>query len=256
MKFSKLMLTALFGLCASGAAMAQDWNGFYIGINAGHAWAKSDVMTATTYSTTAPAYFASTSVTSINADGIGRIKPSGFTGGVTLGYNWQFGHGIFGLETDYNHFNQDESRSRTTVYPCCAPTSYTLWQNVDVDNIATFRIRAGWVNPHWMIYGTAGAAHTKINYSEVFTDTFASAYEASSQSHSKGGFVWGAGVEAQWAKHWSIKGEWLHSHFSTMSGPGNVMTAFTPAIAFPNNAWSHSANLSVDMARIGLNYRF
>jgi outer membrane immunogenic protein len=254
MKFGKIILTAIVAVCASSAAMAQDWNGFYIGVNAGHAWAKSDVTMATVFSPTG--YFATTSPPAINADGTGRVKPSGFTGGVTLGYNWQWGHGFFGLEGDYNHFNQNDSRTAGHTYPCCAPTAYTVYQNVDVSNLATFRMRAGWANAHWMIYGTAGGAHTKINYNETFTDTFATAYESSWQNATKGGFVWGVGAEAQWAKHWSIKGEWLHSHFSSMSGAGGTLTAFTPAISFPTNTWTHSANLSVDVARVGLNYRF
>jgi outer membrane immunogenic protein len=265
MKFGKTILTLIVAGCASGAVMAQGtWTGFYIGLNAGHASAKSDVNTQVSDDGTG--YFLTSEVAAINALGSGRVKPAGFTGGLTMGYNWHFGHGFFGFEGDYDHFNQGDSRTITFADPlpagvCPGPTgiipcTYTLWQNVDVSNLATIRARGGWANEHWLIYGTAGGAHTSVNYSEVFTDTYGGAYEASWQSHSKGGFVWGIGAEGRWTKHWSIKGEWLHSHFSVQSGAGGLLTAYTPSVSFPTSLFTHSNDLSVDVARVGVNYRF
>jgi outer membrane immunogenic protein len=207
------------------------------------------------YTTTG--YFTPGEVDTINANGTGRVKPTGFTPGITLGYNWQRGHGFFGFEGDYNHFNKDEAREVTFTDPFCVGCSYTLRQTVDVGHLASARLRGGWANPHWLIYGTAGGSHTKFSYNEVFTDTFANAYESSWQSHSKGGFVWGGGVEAQWAKHWSIKAEWLHSHYSSMSGPGGTLTTTIAGVTTAwDNPFTHSANLSADVARVGLNFRF
>ncbi len=262
MKLGKIFLTAMIAVCASSAAMAQSWTGFYVGLNAGHAWASSDMTTST--SLTPSGYFLASEVDAINAAGKGDVKPSGFTGGLTLGYNWHFGHGFFGFEADWNHFSQGESRTVTFIDPlpagACGTSScyYTLRQSVDVGRLVTFRVRGGWASKNWMIYGTAGAANTRITYNEVFTDTFASAYESSWQSHTKGGFVWGGGAEVKFGKHWSLKGEYLSSHFSNMSGPGGTLTAYFPAATLTSypDVLTHSADLSVDMARVGVNFKF
>jgi len=253
MKFSKVILAAIIAVCASSAAMAQSWTGFYIGLNAGHAWAESDVNTSTTLN--AAGYLLASEVDAVNAAGTGRVKPSGFTGGLTLGYNWHFGHGFFGFEGDYNHFNSDDWRTVTFADPFCAGCTYTLRQNVEVSHLASIRMRGGWASAHWLIYGTAGAAHTKFNYSEVFTDTFGGAYESSWTTRSTGGFIWGAGAEVKFGKHWSLKGEYLTSHFSRLSGTGGTLTAYSPTVSFPD-VLTHSADLSVDMARVGVNFKF
>lgn len=259
MKLGKIILTAMLAVCASSAARAQSWTGFYVGLNAGHAWAESKMTTNVAFSSTG--YFTGAEIDAINANGSGRVKPSGFTGGLTLGYNWHFGHGFFGFEGDYNHFNSGDSRTVTFIDPlpagACGTSScyYTLRQNVDVNHLASIRMRGGWASKHWLIYATAGAAHTKFTYNEVFTDTYANAYEASWQTRSTGGFIWGGGAEVNFGKHWSLKGEYLSSHFSRLSGPGGTLTAYTPAVN-QSDVLTHSADLSVDMARVGVNFRF
>jgi outer membrane immunogenic protein len=248
-------------VCASGAVMTQDtpqnpWKGFYIGVNYGNIRAKSDVMTKT--AVTPAGYFYTAAAASINAEGAGRLKVSGSATGATLGYNWQYDNLVVGLEGDYQQFSRSTSRSVTTVYPgVYAPATYTVWQQAELSHLASLRARGGWASPHWLIYGTLGTANTRLNYLERFTDTHAAGHESAEQSGTMGGLVWGAGVEGRWAKHWSIKGEWLRAHFGKMSGPGGMQTAVSGGMTFNyDNPWSHSADLSLDALRIGLNFRF
>ena len=227
-----------------------------MGLNAGYTWARADVNL--NVSDPGAGYLLPLEVTAINVNGAGRLKPSGFTGGVTLGYNWQWQnpHGFIGVEGDYDHYNHGASRSVTFLDPCGSGCTYTIRQGIEVRHLATFRVRAGWASPRWLIYGTAGAAQTKVSYNEVFTDTYANAYEASRESQAKIGLVWGGGAEVKLGKHWSVKGEWLHAHFDKMRGQGSVLTAYTPTRYFPGSSFSHYSDLSVDMARLGINFRF
>jgi outer membrane immunogenic protein len=74
-------------------APIYNWTGFYIGANAGGAWGNSDPRTSTVFSPTG--YFEATSVPAVNAvGGSQRINDSGFTGGLTAGYNWQAGAAV------------------------------------------------------------------------------------------------------------------------------------------------------------------
>src|SRR5882672_9624928 len=77
-------------------APISNWTGAYIGVNAGYAWGDSEA--ATTTLSPPPAYFAASSVPAIAAAGAQTINPNGFTGGGQLGYNWQMGSSVFGLE--------------------------------------------------------------------------------------------------------------------------------------------------------------
>ena len=62
--FKKLAVAVALCACASGAfAQDTDWNGFYIGVNAGHANGSSNVTTSTVYS--GSGYFDTTSVPAI-----------------------------------------------------------------------------------------------------------------------------------------------------------------------------------------------
>lgn len=255
MKFGKILLTAVIATCASSAVVAQDnWTGFYIGFNTGLAWTKSDVRTTVTDDGTG--YFLASEVIAINDNARARVKPFGLTGGGTIGFNWQAGRMVFGLEGDYNHFNKDAERTVTFADPCGSGCIYTVMQRVNVKHLATLRARFGWANAHWFIYGTAGGVNAKVNYHNVFTDNFADAYEASWQSHSKNAFVWGAGAEVHFAKNWSVKTEYLHSNLGDMSGPGGLLTAYYPRQSFPSSKFTHSYDLSMDMFRCGVNFRF
>jgi outer membrane immunogenic protein len=255
MKFGKLILAAALTVCASGAATAQDsWKGFYVGFNTGLAFAHSNV--ATNVSDNGTGYLLPSEVDAINFNGRRHVSPFGLTGGLTLGYNLQFGHMVFGVEGDYDGYNQDNSRSVTFADPCGSGCTYTLFQRVEVNHMASLRARAGWAHAHWLLYGTFGLAHAQINYNELFTDTFANAREESWQSHSKRGLAWGAGFEVQFAQHWSVKTEWIHSRFGATSGPGGLLSAYTPAQYFPGSVFTHSFDLSANTIRAGVNFRF
>ena len=73
-----------------------NWTGFYLGVNAGGAWGGSNAATTTVFSPIG--YFATTSPGAIAIAGAQHLNSSGFTGGLTAGYNWQSSNVLFGLE--------------------------------------------------------------------------------------------------------------------------------------------------------------
>src|ERR1700730_12687662 len=79
---------------------AYHWTGFYLGVNAGGAWGRSDAATTTIFSP--KGYSATTNTGAIEIAGAQRLNSSGITGGLTAGYNWQSGNIVFGLESDFN----------------------------------------------------------------------------------------------------------------------------------------------------------
>jgi outer membrane immunogenic protein len=123
----------------------------------------------------------------------GGAELSGFTGGISAGYDfWRSSHWVFGVEAD---------ASLGDLSDRVGPVSYGF------DYLVTLRGRAGfYVQPHWLLYGTAGAAWL--------------GYEAQSQlsgdkaSDTLTGWTIGAGSEVDW-RHIIFFAEYLYTDFGS-----------------------------------------
>ena len=245
------------------APAAYNWTGWYVGVNAGGAWGKSDDPTTTVFSPIG--YFASTSIPAVNAVGAQSTDLSGFTGGIQGGYNWQWSNLVTGIEADFVYFGLRGSSSGSGIYPCCAPSTFTIASSIRTDWLATVRGRLGFANNNWLFFVTGGAAFTKLKGDFTFTDNCGdvaacngpggpNAAEAVSISKTKTGWAVGAGVEAALWSKWTLKGEYLYLDFGSISGVGLISTpGLNPFAA--NNPFTHSADLRSHIVRLGLNYR-
>lgn len=112
-------------------------------------------------------------------------KPSGITGGVEAGYNWQTGPWVFGVEGDINLTGANDT---------FAPWKFSNpW-------FGTLRGRAGYAFNNILFYGTGGLA-----FGELRGETF-----GLSESHSTVGWTLGAGAEFGLAQNWTAKIEYLY----------------------------------------------
>jgi outer membrane immunogenic protein len=254
--FLKGICVIAFVLSSFGAANAQNFQGIYVGAYAGGNQGNSDAHTFTVFSPVG--YFASTSVPAIATVGNQHLSPTGFSGGGTFGFNVQHHAFVFGAETDFGAMSLSASKTGTATYPCCAPTAFTVTQTINTDWVYTGRGRLGFAAGHVLFYGTGGLAATKLKYSELFTDTFAAAHESAAFDKARKGWIGGAGVEVRMSHHWSVKGEFLHADFGQEQTTSTNLTAtFGPTtIPFPQNPYTHNADLTAHIFRGGLNYRF
>ena len=134
----------------------------------------------------------------------------GFVGG-TIGYNWQAGNIVYGLEADGGWADVDASITTlgTTV-------------KSKTDALGTVRGRFGFAVDKVLFYGTGGYAwiDNKITASALGI--------TASQSNFHSGWTVGAGIEAFIAPQWSIKGEYLYrslgseNYFGVRSGDLNL----------------------------------
>ena len=108
-----------------------------------------------------------------------------------------------------------------------------------------------------LIYGTGGVAVTDLHYRHQFTEGVfpgtSSGTETATASSDKVGFAAGGGVAWALSNNWSVKAEYLHVDFGTIS------TAPT-AVVFPGgpggSIFNHSADLKADIVRVGADYKF
>jgi outer membrane immunogenic protein len=223
------------------------WAGFYLGGYAGYAWGSANT-TGTLDPNSAFGTMAPNAQPAYNANMSPSLKPKGFTGGGTIGANWQTGAFVWGVEGDFGAFNLSGSTT-TSVTPPGHPnlTSNTA---VSADWLGTARGRVGLVFDRSLIYVTAGAAFANPSFRQ--TNTFASlgptGIENISISGVRVGWGAGAGWEYMFAPNWSGKIDYLHLDFGTLTGVGVVA-------AQPVNV-THTTTFTADVVRAGVNYRF
>lgn len=125
---------------------------------------------------------------------------NGFIGGGQVGYNWQFRHAVFGVETDFNYLSLKQT---TRLLDLVGPGA-THWQIHDgVAWLGTVRGRAGLALDNVLIYLTAGFAYGRAEHSIVGTFV-ANPHDFSA---TKIGAVAGFGMEYGLDPRWSVKAE-------------------------------------------------
>ena len=251
-RFLVLLVILVIGL-VSGAWAQTDWKGFYIGANVGGNLSRTDATTTTVFSPTG--YFNITSPPAIAALSPQHPDSNGFVGGGQAGYNFQSGALVFGLEADIGAMTGSDTSSGTGVYPCCAPTTFTVAQRMEHSWLFTARPRVGVTAGKALFYFTGGLAVTNFNYRELFTDTFATAHESAVIDETKMGWTAGGGLEYQVRQHWSLKGEYLYADFGDERVTSTNLTA-PAAVAWPTSVFTHRADLRSHIFRFGVNYRF
>jgi opacity protein-like surface antigen len=229
------------------------WTGGYIGVTAGAAWGSYDPRTVTN-GDGAGFYLNPAQGAAVTAAGNQSIKPAGFSTGVEAGYNWQNGPFLLGVEADLQavHLN-GAANSGAVPYPGAPAVFFVTSAYAHTDWLFTGRARAGFVaNNNWLFYATGGLALTSLNTDFVFSDNNG-ALEASRINTVRAGYAVGGGVEAPLTNRLSLKAEYLYVNFGGTTGSvtANNVTAF-----FPNQAFTHSADLKASIVRVGLNYHF
>jgi outer membrane immunogenic protein len=242
---------------------AYNWSGFYVGVNVGGEWSRSDVSTRLIDPGN---YFGPADVTRVSAAGLGTLRRTSFTGGGQAGYNWQAGNLVAGIEADLDSFNFRASRTLTAQYQFFIPgfANFTINQAVASDWLFTARGRLGYAVNNWLFYGTGGLAAANINYTNSFTDLAGPAAETGSVSKTRVGWTAGVGGEVGLTPNWTIKVEYLYVDLgkvsSSVTSVGDL--GIPPPIGCAGVAgdctarFAHSASLQSNIVRIGLNYKF
>jgi outer membrane immunogenic protein len=78
--------------------------------------------------------------------------------------------------------------------------------------------------------------------------------EAASVTSNRAGYAVGGGLELMVAANWTVKAEYLYMGFGTINtGPSAVIF---PGPVVGGSVFTHSANLAVNVARVGIDYHF
>lgn len=249
-------------------AQAVNWTGNYIGAYAGWAWARSHASTIVdcSFDPFGDNYMCDsgdmTNGLAVGASGTGWMSANTFIYGVQAGHNWQNEHWVYGFEADFGSFNLRGSRQSSGLYPddfngnVSMVDNYTIGTGFSTTWLITARGRYGWTTDNvWRehdslwIYATGGLALTDLHVSFNFIDDEGATGNGSA-SRTLLGYAIGAGLEYKLNNRWSVKAEYLHLGFGHVCASGLIIGSGGYA-----NGISTCADLTADLARLGLNYK-
>jgi outer membrane immunogenic protein len=197
---------------------AWSWTGFYIGADVGAAWSNDDV---------SPTIFDGTTFPRTNT-----MRNSGWLGGGTVGYNFQTGHYVFGVESDLGYLQAGKSK---------------LDPPNEIDSLnsafyADLTGRLGYAVDNVLFYGKGGWAY----YGGRGTTTVITGAFTPASSGTFNGWTAGGGIEYKFTPSWSAKVEYQHYDF----GSATATLTNTVGTVFP-----YKNELTADSLKIGVNYR-
>jgi outer membrane immunogenic protein len=247
------------------AVPVVSWTGWYFGANAGFVDSKNELNTVSTPTPDAalgapPGVSAAVAALTTGTVPVGNL--TGFIGGGQIGYNWQFGALVTGLETDIqglSGLNATDAVTKTTVIRGVAVSS-TETATMDTRFLGTARGRLGFLaTPTLFVYGTGGLAYGDVDASisllQVGTIPRGIGAGTGSLSEMRAGWTAGGGVEWKFAQNWSAKLEYLHYDLGTVGGVWSPTSSLPPlASVYQTNV--SSARFDGDLVRAGVNFHF
>ncbi|MGA7324230.1 MAG: outer membrane beta-barrel protein [Rhodomicrobium sp.] len=204
------------------------WQGFYFGGHLGGVWGTIGVYDNFTY----------VGDPTFN----GSLSGTGFIGGAQAGYNWQRGHFLFGLEGDVGYLGISANKSQSftpgscTGYYSAAPFSVPYAGQIcavnakyssSSDLYGDLTGRLGYSMDRALFYVKGGAAllnaDFNANYSGQSCKTLGICGNGGPSTFNFGrsdalaGWTAGAGAEYALNPSWSLKAEYQHFDFGSMS---------------------------------------
>ena len=201
---------------------AYDWSGFYIGANGGYGTARK-------------------CLDFVNAAGAvgpeGCHDSSGATAGGQIGYRWQSGQFVYGVEGQGNWADFRGSNISTLVP--------TITNRTRVDAFGLFTGQLGYAFGPALLYVKGGGAVVSQRYDSFFTGLGAGSVGSVSGKDTRFGATVGAGLEYMFTPNWSVGVEYNHVFLGTTS-----YTYPAPVVA------TERVRGDIDMVSAKINYKW
>lgn len=224
-------------IAPSRPAPGFDWSGFYLGAQAGYAFARKSW-----------------------PDNDIAYDADGWLAGGIAGVNAQAGAFVAGVETEWLWANANGSGSASQPVFGGGTRATSLATNVDW--IAITALRAGFVAAdRWLVFGKAGIALAQETHTFAQTEVSlaGSATQALSGDRLHSGYVVGAGVEHAFARNWSARAEYNYLSFRRqnviMTGTANLNLLNQPPQTLASFVGAISRQ-EMHLVKFGINYHF
>jgi outer membrane immunogenic protein len=236
----RIIVTAVALFVGVAAANAQDvrWSGFYTGLSAGYGWGSASTKDDMDD-------WCSIGNTACIKKYVGPFdfNTAGAIGGGTLGWNYQVGAMVFGLEADLGYMGVSGSRKTDSSNPA-------KYQTLQVDGgfYAVLGGRLGVAFDRTLIYGKGGWAYWNTDVTQTTTNP---GYKTNG-SGALDGYAFGGGIEHALGGGWSVKAEYMRFQFNDARGDQTSVSDDPIGHVYENTTKLGG----IDTFRLGVNYRF
>jgi len=209
------------------APVPFSWTGFYIGGNIGAGWGTNEVT-----------LLANPSIPLAANLPLGTVNPSGFLGGGQIGFNWQTGWVVWGVEGDFDGADIQGSGACLAVFPCSSKTNWLATASGRVGGVVLDRILA-------YVKGGGAWKNTQYSASDPLGIEFAPGTSTSTTT-TRSGWLLGLGVEYAFTPNWTGFIEYDYMDFGSS----------TVNFATPAGVYGASITDKLSEVKGGVNYKF
>ncbi|MGJ4928409.1 outer membrane protein [Bradyrhizobium sp. HKCCYLS2038] len=209
-------------------APIMTWTGFYLGLQGGGGWGRSDE---TFFLAPNTATFAGTQRYDFNG---------GFVGGV-FGYNWQVDNVVFGIEGDYHWADINGRSSVISTGAGFGDTYFTRLRG-----FGDIKGRLGWAAGPALFFVSGGASAG--DFQHRYDPGTAPPPAGAAQNDWRWGWTVGAGAEYMFAPNWSAKVEYNYIDF----GRSTIQYTNAPVVFANRSEW----NDTIHTVKAGISYHF
>ncbi|MBY3252666.1 porin family protein [Rhizobium laguerreae] len=260
MRYKTVSLTLAVILAASSLAIAADpfeaapapeapdtfsWSSFYVGVNAGYGFGgDGDISSGGQLGPNIANMATGARPRSVDLD------RNGILGGGQIGYNWQAGSLVYGLEADISFTEIDDDRNIVTPQINTGLAQGNVFRS-EFDYLGTVRGRLGFALDRTLFYGTAGLAYGRSTMSvDMFAPNGVRQFTGE-KTETNVGYAVGAGVEYAVTSKISLKSEYLY--YDLGEEELNVQAIPGTGVA---GGYDSKFNNDGHLFRVGLNYKF
>lgn len=214
-------------------AAVWNWTGFYLGGHVGAGWGTTESSLTGIGGVAIPGGFA-----------IAQNSRSGFLGGGQIGYNFQSGWAVFGVQGDFD--GMDVKGTTPCLGGLASCTAKSDWMGTVTGRFG------GVVGDRTLVYVKGGAAWMHTDHTLGITAGFGGPGVGSVSSSSTAlGWVLGLGAEYAFDHNWSAFIEYDYIDFQKK----NIVLDFS---SFGVGAATANADIKskLSIAKVGLNYKF
>jgi outer membrane immunogenic protein len=251
-------------------APVYTWTGFYLGGTVGVGWTGSGIDNAVTSTFCNPLLVGCPAVGSALAAAVPphfNTNPGGVIGGGEIGYNWQTGRIVWGVEADFSGASIKGSDMQNATAPIAGFPNTISGQGTateKLDYFGTVRGRLGFtLTDPLLVYATGGFAFGHVASGTLLTEAASggcfcgsSPTVAAAASSTLTGWTVGGGLEYMLTPSWTVKGEYLYYDLGSMSYalPG-IVQLNAGGVPFYGAGVTSTTNVKGNIVRIGLNFK-
>jgi opacity protein-like surface antigen len=245
-KFGETAPTGGYYKAPAMVVPAYHWTGLYAGVNAGYGINSDDV------NLTPASANAATAIAVGDSPASESVRDAGFLAGGQIGYNWQTGGTVWGIETDLDWAQISGSTATTSTLDF-----FTTTVDKNLSWLGTTRARVGTLaRNNLLLYVTGGVAYggTELAFDQRIAGVncpFNFTCSTGSVSKTKVGWTVGTGLEWAVTNRATFKAEYLFVDLGSTS----LTSTDTATAGLAPFIYGVSTKFQDNIVRLGLNYK-